>query len=183
MEEYFFGGWRAEMPELDAIGEVIDLRKFRWERFYRSGLLWASALGDWARVRRLSEYPGDDTPGWEESGKLAPYYRAIASMLIGRPDAESRLNEIRLGRRKDRRFLAEAVLAISAREVAAAQKATNSYLKHYLTHEFPQPRVTAKLSEEGSFLVHFAAHLGVPIEVDPRYMDHIVTLHLQKARN
>src|SRR5690606_30590997 len=79
--QQFFGEWRSRVPERDAVGDLINLRTGQWEFSFEGVLVWGSVLHEWDRLAELSRYPDDDTPGDEEAGHVAIYYRAVAYLL------------------------------------------------------------------------------------------------------
>jgi hypothetical protein len=78
IDEWFYGSWSYDpADETDPSGRAIK----NWIDRYREGVFWAATLGDWAAVRRFSEFPGEDLSDESERKSEAPWYLLLASYL------------------------------------------------------------------------------------------------------
>ncbi len=181
LHEYFFGRWRNEVPTGNH-GElppdpVYQRQSRSWISDYRYGLLWCSVLGQWEELAKLSQYPGDDCPLEDIDCRpaLKRLLLEIASCLKGEPrlGVSERVEKEAGASWRGQKEIAQVVDAILAKDEALASKLLTTYVKGHKKREPKYNDITATISIEATFLIHWAAHLGLSIGV-PDELDYFI---------
>lgn len=178
--EYFFGRWRTEMP-LDGGPPSEDRRKKygTWSDEFRKSVFWASCLGEWAKVKKLAAYPDGNCPVGRYEPKLFCYWvLVLAGVLRGEPleKLKDYTNTIDKSRRKYYTLLLNMLRAILNQDEDAFNARLAEYLDYCDEHTFNTPNLDERVSVDGTFLINFAHHKGLRVEVPEKYVDRIVVL-------
>ncbi|MHC4759002.1 MAG: hypothetical protein ACYTE8_10125 [Planctomycetota bacterium] len=145
---------------------------------YRESLFWASCLGDWDSVQKLSEYPTAECPvGRYESKLFCKWWLLVAAVIRGEKlEGLAYVEAVEKSRRKYFRLLLFMLRAI----LAADSESFNTHLKAYLDYckknTFNRPEIDEKISRDGTFMINWARHKGLEVTYPAEYEDRIVKL-------
>jgi hypothetical protein len=179
-DEYLFGHWRSEFTTPDKIIDAMWWKRcLNWIDIFRGVLLWGSVLGEWKFLEKAGTFPIDDChidSGYGPQGR--DLYVAFGAFLCESPGPgqEVLLERALGGPKKFYKLLGLMIRASVARDVILLQKSLTEFLQYYKKNEFQKESITAKISIEGTFFVHWAEKEKLPLTVPPEFEDHIVRL-------
>lgn len=178
--EYFFGKWRAEVP-IDA-GPASPERRKRygsWASQFRKAVFWASCLGQWKKVRRLAQYPTRECPIGRYEPKLVCIWLLLLAGVLRGELLESLCkytDAIDRSRRKYYTLLLNVLRVVLDSDSENFNTLLREYLDYCNEKTFCRPEIDEKVSIDGTFLINFARHKGLKVEVPREYVDRIVVL-------
>lgn len=195
-EDYFFGAWRDQIPTGNMRDQPPDRtyydRTASWQDEIREALHWSFCLRRWDAVERFASYPRDDIRlDIEQSAEDRAWWLLLCGTIRLRPwqEVQDWIATIENSRRKREQLLwacLSCLRSIKLGEVPPTMEdedheadfnaCLHDYLRHYKKTEFKREEITAKVSVEATILVHLAEHWGVKVEIQKRYVDHIVRL-------
>lgn len=181
LDDYFFGEWRDTI----ASGNYRDAPPDRawwdvhasWQSKFETAMLWASAMGQWERLKCFASYPTMNIiRDAEQSHENRAWLLTVGVTLYGNglqgcSDLGATIVE---GRRKRERLLFNFLTSITDSSGSKVQEAADEYFTYYKLAESRKTDLTKKISVDGSFLVHYARHRGHQITLLDNVRDHIV---------
>lgn len=182
-EQYFFGDWRTKIPT----GNRFDMppdpiywhQTAQWSDAFVEALLMAACLDKWEFAQHFSTYPTDECDLDIEQTKE---HRAWLLILAGvlREEPVERFAHHRAvicnSRRKRTKLLLSLLEGIVSPDEYDLQARVETYFNYFEKTERRKSIITSKLAIEGSFLVHYAKHLGRSLTVPESCEDYIVCL-------
>jgi hypothetical protein len=188
---YYFGDWKLRSPSGNALDKPPDAEFWhqQWGQDDQMVFDWtvASALGEWDHVRRLAEYlstvqwrtleykPGKrwvDLPDGRSESALRLAIAGIVHGLSLARDLAPLVETVRTGRPGREKHLLPLVEAIESRDPARTQSAVNDWCAYYLRQDCKAHNLFRKVMVEGTFLINYARHLGLPVTIPSRVGDH-----------
>lgn len=174
--EHFFGEWRRTFKVDNGPPDPAYRRRYeRWMDKFSFALGWGASLGDWKGLRKVADYPDDDCPDEGELSRKS-LYRAFASYLLKRPEAETLKHLTAAERKKASALAAEAFRRIIARDGKGIEDAIIELLKHHRKTKLPGDQLTEKQSFDATFLVHLAEREGLKFDVPDPNNDFVIRL-------
>jgi hypothetical protein len=183
-DEFFFGSWRSKVYKSEE-GKRVDAdclrRQFDWMESFEAALLWSSVLGEWEFLKKLGTFPKPDSQADSGCGygrQFRDLYLALGAFLSEAPEADLQilLDRAAAGPKTLCKLAVSLIRAGITRDAVTFQKELIELLKYYKKNEFPKDDVTKTISFEGTFFVHWAEKVKIPLTVPPEFDDHIVRL-------
>jgi len=178
--EYFFGKWRDELPIDGKPPDAAKRKEFEpWENMYRESMFWASCLGDWESIKKLSEYPTAECPvGRYEPRLFCIWWLLVAAVIRGEKlEGLSYTKAVEKSRRKYFRLLLSMLRAILQKDSDSLNSSLKDYLDYCKKNTFNRPEIDEKISRDGTFMINWARHKGLEVTYPAEYEDRIVKLH------
>jgi hypothetical protein len=165
---HFFGKWREKFKYYSLDYDLAKSRKdMNWLDLYLDALTAALALGDWASMERLIQWPGRDLRVdrglFERTPEDNAFHLWLASRLRGEPEeavADQRAMILRSECYRARKLLAAAD-ALFAGEGPALAAGLEEYLRHFREHEIHPLNHNYWLSRDANILWHLARRRGL----------------------
>jgi len=178
--EYFFGNWRREVPIDDSPPDAHRRKRCEpWTDEFRESIFWASCLGEWGKVKQLAEYPTDECPvGRYEPKLFCIWLLTLAAALRDKSldNVKDYTEKIDKSRRRYYRLMLNMLQAICEGDSNRFNEQLKLYLNYCNEHTFCRPEIDEKISMDGTFLINFALHKNLNVQVPPEYTDRIVRL-------
>ena len=176
--DYFFGKWRAEIQtDLKTLDPAWWRIHATWATTLSEALCWASALGNWAAVRRLSEYPTKQSkPGVDATREEAAMYLALAYFLRNESAAsyEDCFRTIREGGSQKAKLVANVLRALQAKDKNQYEHSLKEYLEYFRKREFKKTKLSKLLCLDGTTLLNVGKEEGLDFKMPPEVRDHII---------
>jgi hypothetical protein len=182
--EYFLGNWRSEIPSGDHYDKPPNREWWNvnasWNSEFTACALWGSVLGRWADLSNLAVYVTDESRiGVDQSPSNLAWLILVAGVLHGRPLTKmEHVGRIIMNSKRKREILLFRFLdSVCTGTDANVDHAATEFFKWYKSREWKSTReMTKKVTADGTFLVHFAEHLGRTVSLPTSIVDHIVRL-------
>jgi hypothetical protein len=178
--EYFYGNWTRRIPtDLGTLDPEWWRVHSGWIEWFRYGLCWSSAVGDWEAARRIAEYPPDNdtyNPGYTKEDEAA--YLALAKFVRGGPRAACAGHFATIAQRKKEKpkLLAAVIQAVTQNNKAKFQTALEAYLLYFREREFRSRELDKLLCFDGTTLLYIGRKRGLEFRIPPELNDHIIQL-------
>jgi hypothetical protein len=91
-------------------------------------------------------------------------------------EVQDHLESIQIGKQKCEQLLVALLKAIRGSTEEELTTASKRYFEHYTRYESPKQLTSAKVTGDGTFLVHYAKRLGREVWVPSNSLDHVVVL-------
>jgi hypothetical protein len=146
-------------------------------QIFEAALLWGAALQKWEYLKRVGLFPEPDScisDGYCEQERNL--YLALGALLreATKPELEALLERAATGQHRGSSLAVSVIRACLARDDRRLNIRLAEFLSHYKRSEFPEEKMTKKISIVGTFLVHWARKEGLAVVVPGDFMDHIV---------
>ena len=179
-EDFLIGDWKSVVRVNNGKDDPDPdwwRKHMVWMDVYSGCLLWGSVLNRWDLLKRVSVFP--DETGCVNSNATEQERDAlvaIAAVLRGdsKEDCLRHFKRASEGSKKICKLLVATLESILNGDEAGFNKNFNDYMQQYKKAEFPKNAMTKKVSEIGTFLVHFARHRGLKVEVPTEFAPHII---------
>jgi hypothetical protein len=166
--EYFLGRWRVKFKYYGMDYDLAKSRKdFDWLDLYLNALTVALALGDWAAMEKLVQWPGRDLPIkrglFERTPEDNAFHLWLASRLRGESEeavADQREKILRSECYRARTLLAAADALLTGEGPALARELAE-YLRHFREHEIHPLNENYWISRDANILWHLARRQGL----------------------
>jgi hypothetical protein len=175
--EFFYGDWRKTLRTPDGtIGQEAWKPFCLWYEEVMRSLPWACALEDWAAVRRIAEYPSENSfPQAAKVGGETAWCWALVTFLRGQPkeQVEHFLVKAEAYKVKRPKLLCPVLRALLDGNAVEFEKALLAYLAYYRKSEF-KTDLNKVLTLDGTALYHLGRKQGFNVALPENVADHVI---------
>jgi hypothetical protein len=177
--DYFFGKWQEKVPtDLGTFdpGWWRENLHYEWIPLFIEGICWGSALGDWAKVTKIAEYPTLKLLGFPKEDRA--YYLLVAFFIRGEQLQESRAlaKQIAEGKKQKPKLTMRVLDAIEKRDQQKFQQSLTEYLNYFRKNEFKSKELDKLLCTDGTILLNLGLRNGLAFTPPPNVADQLIRL-------
>jgi hypothetical protein len=178
--EAFLGSWRAAFVSDSGLGAGHEAlrRLVGMMGEFQGCILWGAVLGEWEFLRKIAEYPAEDDAIGSGLDEIDLHqFLALSSLLLdSQSNLKKHLQHLTTEGGERGKLIATVIRSLSKRDETETNGALHKYLAYFKKREFPKRNIFKKVSVLGTFAWHYGRQTGLEIEVDPKFVDHIVRL-------